>query len=203
MVHTVLPQIPLDSLGLMGHLYPTLAEFLLSLEVEAAVSSTLDFWLTLGPEGDAFQNELSAFLGVRHSLLVNSGSSANLIAISSLTSPKLPDHRRINPGDEVITVAAGFPTTVSPIVQVGAVPVFIDADPITGNACCDQLEAAYREGKTKAVMMAHALGNPFDLSTTLSFCLKYNLWLIEDNCDALGCSYSMPRTLAESLGFSR
>lgn len=171
------------------------------LEVEAAVSSTLDFWLTLGPEGEAFQDELSAFLGVRHSLLVNSGSSANLIAISSLTSPKLPDHRRIKPGDEVITVAAGFPTTVSPIVQVGAVPVFIDADPITGNACCDQLDEAYREGKTKAVMMAHALGNPFDLATTLSFCSKYNLWLIEDNCDALGCSYSMPRTLAESLGF--
>lgn len=171
-------------------------------EVEAAVASTLDFWLTLGKEGEAFQKELSAFLGVRHSLLVNSGSSANLIAISSLTSPKLPDERRIKPGDEVITVAAGFPTTVSPIVQVGAVPVFIDADPISGNARCDQLELAYCSGKTKAVMMAHALGNPFDLATTLAFCRKYNLWLIEDNCDALGCSYSMPKQLAESLGFS-
>lgn len=171
-------------------------------EVEAAVSSTLDFWLTLGKEGDAFQQELSAFLGVRHSLLVNSGSSANLIAISALTSPKLPDARRIKPGDEVITVAAGFPTTVAPIVQVGAVPVFIDADPITGNARCDQLERAYCAGKTKAVMMAHALGNPFDLAATLAFCQKYNLWMVEDNCDALGCSYSIPRLLAESLGFS-
>jgi len=171
-------------------------------EVEAAVASTLDFWLTLGQEGEAFQQELAAFMGVRHSLLVNSGSSANLIAISILTSPKLPEARRIHPGDEVITVAAGFPTTVAPIVQVGAVPVFIDADPITGNARCDQLVDAYKAGKTKAVMMAHALGNPFDLAATLAFCRKYNLWLVEDNCDALGSSYSMPRQLAESLGFS-
>ena len=171
-------------------------------EVEAAVSSTLDFWLTLGSEGAAMEKELADFLGVRHSLLVNSGSSANLVAISALTSSKLPDKRRIKPGDEVITVAAGFPTTVAPIVQVGAVPVFIDADPITGNARCDQLEAAYRSGKTKAVMMAHALGNPFDLAATLAFCRKYDLFLVEDNCDALGCSYSMPRPLAESLGFT-
>jgi CDP-6-deoxy-D-xylo-4-hexulose-3-dehydrase len=171
-------------------------------EVEAAVSATLDFWLTLGSEGAAMQQELAAFLGVRHSLLVNSGSSANLVAMAALTSAKLPEVRRIKPGDEVITVAAGFPTTVAPIVQVGAVPVFIDADPITGNARCDQLEAAYSAGKTKAVMMAHALGNPFDLATTLAFCRKYNLWLVEDNCDALGCSYSMPRELAESLGFA-
>jgi len=142
-------------------------------EVEAAVSATLDFWLTLGQEGEAFQKELAAFLGVRHSLLVNSGSSANLIAISALTSSKLPEARRIRPGDEVITVAAGFPTTVAPIVQVGAVPVFIDADPITGNARCEQLEVAYQKGKTKAVMMAHALGNPFDLAAVLAFCRKY------------------------------
>ena len=133
---------------------------------------------------------------------MNSGSSANLIAISTLTSPKLPEERRIKPSDEVITVAAGFPTTVAPILQVGAVPVFIDADPITGNAKCEQLERAYSKGKTKAVMMAHALGNPFDIAKTLEFCRKYNLWLIEDNCDALGCSYSMPRVLAEKLGFS-
>jgi len=171
-------------------------------EVAAAVGATLDFWLTLGSEGAAMETELAAFLGVRHSLLVNSGSSANLVAISALTSHKLPDGKRILPGDEVITVAAGFPTTVAPIVQVGAVPVFIDADPITGNARCDQLELAYSPGKTKAVMMAHALGNPFDLSVTLAFCRKYDLWLVEDNCDALGCSYSMPRQLAESLGFS-
>ena len=170
-------------------------------EVEAAVSNTLDFWLTLGQEGEAFQKELATFLGVRSTLLVNSGSSANLIAISALTSPKIPESRRIKPGDEVITVAAGFPTTVAPIVQAGAVPVFVDANPITGNARCDQLESAYSEGKTKAVMMAHALGNPFDIGETLAFCKKYDLWLIEDNCDALGCSYSMPRQLAESLGF--
>jgi len=171
-------------------------------EVEAAVSTTLDFWLTLGQEGELFQKELAAFLGVRHSLLVNSGSSANLIAVSALTSSKLPQARRIRPGDEVITVAAGFPTTVTPIVQIGAVPVFIDADPITGNARCEQLELAYQPGKTKAVMMAHALGNPFDLAATLAFCRRYDLWLVEDNCDALGCSYSMPRPLAESFGFS-
>lgn len=171
-------------------------------EVEAAVSTTLDFWLTLGSEGSAMEKELAQFLGVRNSLLVNSGSSANLVALATLTSHKLPEDRRIKPGDEVITVAAGFPTTVAPIVQLGAVAVFIDADPVTGNARCDQLEEAYRPGKTKAVMMAHALGNPFDISTTLAFCNKYGLWLIEDNCDALGCSYSMPRELAESLGFT-
>ena len=119
-----------------------------------------------------------------------------------MTSPKIPREKRIFQGDEVITVAAGFPTTVSPILQIGAVPVFIDADPITGNARCEQLEEAYQEGKTKAVMMAHALGNPFNLGETLAFCRKYNLWLVEDNCDALGCSYSMPREQAEKLGFS-
>jgi CDP-4-dehydro-6-deoxyglucose reductase, E1 len=172
-------------------------------EVEAAVGATLDFWLTLGTEGAAMERELADFLGIRHSLLVNSGSSANLVAISALTSHKLPAEKRILPGDEVITVAAGFPTTVSPIVQVGAVPVFIDAHPITGNARCEQLELAYCAGKTKAVMMAHALGNPFDLGAVLAFCRKYDLWLVEDNCDALGCSYSMPRDLAESLGFKK
>lgn len=171
-------------------------------EVVAAVGSTLDFWLTLGDEGNAFQHELAEFLGVRHTLLVNSGSSANLVAISALTSPRLHQSRRLLPGDEVITVAAGFPTTVSPIIQVGAVPVFIDADPVTGNGICDQLELAFNPRKTKAVMMAHALGNPFDLSQTLSFCRRHNLWLIEDNCDALGCTYSMPRELAESYGFT-
>jgi CDP-6-deoxy-D-xylo-4-hexulose-3-dehydrase len=161
-------------------------------EVEAAVSSTLDFWLTLGPEGDKFETQLAEFLGVRKSLLVNSGSSANLVAIAALTSHKLPAEKRLRPGDEVITVAAGFPTTVSPLLQQGLTGVFIDADPITGNPRCDQLEEAYVPGKTKAVMMAHALGNPFDLTATLQFCKKYDLWLIEDNCDALGCSYTIP-----------
>ncbi len=160
-------------------------------EVEAGVGSMLDFWLTLGKEGEKFESSLGEFLGVRRSLLVNSGSSANLVAMSALTSHKLPAEKRIQPGDEVITVAAGFPTTVTPIIQCGATAVFIDADPITGNARCEQLEDAYVPGKTKAVMMAHALGNPFDLSTVLQFCREHDLWLIEDNCDALGCSYTL------------
>lgn len=157
-------------------------------EVVAAVESTLDFWLTLGPQGEQFEKELSEFLRVKKSILVNSGSSANLLAITALTSHKLGD-RRLNPGDEVITVAAGFPTTAAPIIQNGLVPVFIDNDPLTLNARVDQLEAAFSPGKTKAVMMAHTLGNPFDLSAVTDFCRKHNLWLIEDNCDALGCSY--------------
>lgn len=171
-------------------------------EVEAAVGSTLDFWLTLGPEGEAFEKELAAFLGVKYSLLVNSGSSANLIALSALTTHKLPTHKRIMPGDEVITVAAGFPTTVSPILQNGAVPVFIDNDPATGNIRVEQLESAFSPGKTKAVMIAHALGNPFDVTAVLEFCRRHDLWLIEDNCDALGCTYSMPIEKAKALGFT-
>ena len=171
-------------------------------EVEAAVSSTLDFWLTLGPEGESMEKELASFMGVKHSLLVNSGSSANLIALSALTSSKLPDHKRIKKGDEVITVAAGFPTTVTPIIQCGAVPVFIDAKTSTGNADCSLLEAAHEPGKTKAVMMAHALGNPFELVTVLEFCRKHGLWLIEDNCDALGCTYSLPVDKADELGLN-
>jgi CDP-6-deoxy-D-xylo-4-hexulose-3-dehydrase len=171
-------------------------------EVEAAVGSTLDFWLTLGPEGEAFEKELAAFLGVKYSLLVNSGSSANLIALSALTTHKLPDHKRIMPGDEVITVAAGFPTTVAPILQNGAVPVFIDNDPATGNIRVEQLKAAYSSEKTKAVMIAHALGNPFDIAAVLEFCRRHDLWLIEDNCDALGCTYSMPIERAKALGIT-
>jgi CDP-6-deoxy-D-xylo-4-hexulose-3-dehydrase len=170
-------------------------------EVEAAVDSTLDFWLTLGPHGEAFERELASLLGVKHSLLVNSGSSANLVAFSALTTHKLPADRRIQPGDEVITVAAGFPTTVTPILQSGAIPVFLDNNPITGNICTDLLETSYVKGKTKAVMLAHALGNPFDIGTVLEFCRRYNLWLIEDNCDALGCTYSMPIKRANALGF--
>jgi len=171
-------------------------------EVEAAVGSTLDFWLTLGPEGEAFEKELAAFLGVKHSLLVNSGSSANLVALSALTTHKLPAHKRIQPGDEVITVAAGFPTTVAPILQNGAIPVFVDNDPATGNIRADQMESAFRQGKTKAVMIAHALGNPFDVAAVLEFCRRHDLWLIEDNCDALGCTYSMPIEKAKALGIT-
>jgi CDP-4-dehydro-6-deoxyglucose reductase, E1 len=157
-------------------------------EVAAAVNATLDFWLTLGPEGDAFENELAAYLGVKKSILVNSGSSANLLAFSALTSSKL-EERRVAPGDEIITVAAGFPTTVAPIIQNGCVAVFIDNDPLRLNARVEQLEEALVPGKTKAVMMAHALGNPFNLSAVTAFCRRHHLWLIEDNCDALGCRY--------------
>jgi CDP-6-deoxy-D-xylo-4-hexulose-3-dehydrase len=171
-------------------------------EVTAAVGSSLDFWLTLGAEGEKMEDELAGFLGVKRSVLVNSGSSANLLALSALTSHKLPEEKRIKPGDEVITCAAGFPTTVAPIIQNGAVPVFIDNDPATGNARIEALEAAYQEGKTKAVMIAHTLGNPFDLGAVLAFCQRHGLWLIEDNCDALGCTYSMPIEMARGLGFT-
>jgi CDP-6-deoxy-D-xylo-4-hexulose-3-dehydrase len=171
-------------------------------EVEAAVGTTLDFWLTLGPEGEAFEKELAALLGVKHSLLVNSGSSANLVALSALTTHKLPAHKRLQPGDEVITCAAGFPTTVAPILQNGMVPVFVDNNPVTGNALVEQFEAAFVPGKTKAVMLAHALGNPFDLGAVMEFCRRHDLWLVEDNCDALGCTYSMPKERAKALGFT-
>jgi CDP-6-deoxy-D-xylo-4-hexulose-3-dehydrase len=157
-------------------------------EVAAGVDSMLDFWLTLGPHGDAFEKELAAQLGVRSTVLTNSGSSANLLAFAALTSHKLGE-RRIRPGDEVITVAAGFPTTVAPIIQNGAVPVFIDVDPITLGPRLDRLEDAYVAGRTKAVMIAHALGNPFDLDEVVRFCREKGLWLIEDNCDALGSIY--------------
>jgi CDP-6-deoxy-D-xylo-4-hexulose-3-dehydrase len=156
-------------------------------EVEAAVDASLDFWLTLGAHGKRFERGLATFLGVRHSVLVNSGSSANLVAFSALTSPRLRD-RRIRPGDEVITVAAGFPTTVNPIIQNGCIPVFIDCDPRTANARVDQLEEAISP-RTRAVMMAHTLGNPFDLDAVRDLCQRHHLWLIEDNCDALGSRY--------------
>lgn len=157
-------------------------------EVEAAVSSTLDFWLTLGAEGEAFETEFADYLKVKSTTLTNSGSSANLLAVAALTSPTLGD-RRLRRGDEVITVAAGFPTTVAPLIQNGIVPVFIDNDTTTLNARVDQLGEAYVHGKTKAVMMAHTLGNPFDLTAVRDFCKLHNLWLIEDNCDALGSRY--------------
>jgi CDP-6-deoxy-D-xylo-4-hexulose-3-dehydrase len=159
-------------------------------EVEAGVGSMLDFWLTLGKEGEEFERQLAEFLGVKKSILVNSGSSANLVAFSSLTSHKLPEEKRIHPGDEVITCAAGFPTTIAPIIQNGAVPVFLDNDPITGNIDVQSLDEAYVDGKTKAVMCAHTLGNPFDLGAVLDFCERHNIWLIEDNCDALGSTYT-------------
>ncbi len=156
-------------------------------EIAALVDSSLDFWLTTGRYAERFEKEFSQFFGVKHCSLTNSGSSANLLAFMALTSPKLGD-RRIKKGDEVITVAAGFPTTVAPIIQYGAVPVFVDVSLPTYNIDCSQLEMAYSE-KTKAVMIAHTLGNPFDLAAVKGFCDKYNLWLIEDNCDSLGSRY--------------
>ena len=156
-------------------------------EMVNLVDSALDFWLTSGRYCAQFEKDFSKFLGVKHCLLTNSGSSSNLIAFMTLTSPLLKE-RQIKRGDEIITVAAGFPTTISPILQYGAIPVFVDVTIPTYNIDVSQLEAAVSE-KTKAVMIAHTLGNPFDLEKVKAFCDKYNLWLIEDNCDALGSTY--------------
>ncbi|UOD35669.1 lipopolysaccharide biosynthesis protein RfbH [Deferribacteraceae bacterium V6Fe1] len=151
------------------------------------VDSGLDFWLTYGKYSKEFEKKLANFLGVRFSLTVNSGSSANLLAFFALTSPLLKD-RRIKRDDEVITVAAGFPTTIAPIVQYGAVPVFVDMELETFNIDVSQIEKAITP-KTKAIMIAHTLGNPFNIEKVKDICDKYNLWLIEDNCDALGSKY--------------
>ena len=156
-------------------------------EMTNLVDSALEFWLTYGRYSRQFEKGLADYLGVRFALLVNSGSSANLLAFMTLTSPLLKE-RQIKRGDEVITVAAGFPTTIAPIVQYGAVPVFVDIELETANVAVDQLERALSP-KTKAVMLAHTLGNPFDLKAVKAFCEKHNLWLIEDNCDALGSKY--------------
>lgn len=153
------------------------------------VDSSLEFWLTSGRYTDKFEKQLGEYLGVRYCSLVNSGSSANLNAFMALTSPLLGD-RKIERGDEVITVAAGFPTTVTPIIQYGAVPVFVDVTIPQYNIDVNALEEAY-SAKTKAVMIAHTLGNPFDLKAVKEFCDKHNLWLIEDNCDALGSRYTI------------
>ena len=158
-------------------------------EMCSLVDASLDFWLTTGRFADQFEREFAKWLGVRFASLVNSGSSANLIAFSALTAPELGE-RRIKRGDEVITVAAGFPTTVTPVIQYGAVPVFVDVTIPQYNIDVAQLEAA-RSEKTKAVMIAHTLGNPFDLAAVRAFCDKYNLWLVEDNCDALGSTYTI------------
>ena len=156
-------------------------------EICNLVDSSLDFWLTYGRYSREFERKLAEILKVKYALLVNSGSSANLLAFFALTSPLLKD-RRIERGDEVITVAAGFPTTVAPIIQYGAVPVFVDVELKTANIDAAKLESAYSP-RTKAVMIAHTLGNPFDLHAVKAFCEKHQLWLIEDNCDALGSLY--------------
>jgi CDP-6-deoxy-D-xylo-4-hexulose-3-dehydrase len=157
-------------------------------ELQNMVAASLDGWLTTGRFNAEFEKKLATFLGVKYCLSVNSGSSANLVAFSTLTSPKLGD-RAIKKGDEVIGVAAGFPTTVNPIVQFGAIPVFVDVDIKTHNVNADLIEAAITP-KTKAIMLAHALGNPFNLGKVVELCKKYNLWLIEDTCDALGAEYN-------------
>lgn len=158
-------------------------------EMQALTDAMLDFWLTTGRFSTQFEKEFSRLLGVRYAHLVNSGSSANLIAFSVLTAPELGD-RQIRHGDEVITVACGFPTTINPILQYGAVPVFVDVTVPQYNIDVTKLEAALSE-KTKAVMVAHTLGNPFNLSVVKEFCDRNHLWLIEDNCDALGSQYTI------------
>jgi CDP-6-deoxy-D-xylo-4-hexulose-3-dehydrase len=156
-------------------------------ELKAATKASLDFWLTSGPYTEEFESRFARTVGMRHAFMVNSGSSANLLAISSLTSP-VHGHRALKPGDEVITVAAGFPTTVTPILQNSLVPVYVDVDPETYVAIDEQLEAAV-SSKTKAIMMAHTLGNPFNLEFVQELAKKHDLWLVEDSCDGLGGTY--------------
>ena len=158
-------------------------------EMQSLTDAMLDFWLTTGRFSKEFEKNFAEWIGVKFAHLVNSGSSANLIAFSVLTAPELGE-RQIKRGDEVITVACGFPTTITPILQYGAVPVFVDVTIPQYNIDTTQLEAAL-SSKTKAVMIAHTLGNPFDLKTVKAFCDKHNLWLIEDNCDALGTKYTI------------
>ncbi|MBR0105865.1 MAG: lipopolysaccharide biosynthesis protein RfbH [Lachnospiraceae bacterium] len=184
---------PGDRLGYAGRVYD-------EKEMCALVEAGLDFWLTTGRFSDRFEKEFAAWLGVRFAHLVNSGSSANLLAFTALTAPELGD-RRIRRGDEVITVAAGFPTTINPIIQYGAVPVFVDVTIPQYNIDVTKLEGALSE-KTKAVMLAHTLGNPFDLAAVKAFCDAHGLWLVEDNCDALGSVYEIggERRLTGTVG---
>ncbi|MEC5216775.1 CDP-6-deoxy-D-xylo-4-hexulose-3-dehydrase [Actimicrobium sp. GrIS 1.19] len=156
-------------------------------EMELMTEAALDCWLTTGRFNEQFEKKLAEFIGVKHLITVNSGSSANLVAFSALTSPKLGE-RAIKRGDEVIGVAAGFPTTVNPILQFGAIPVFVDVEKDNHNIDASKIEAAISP-KTKAIMLAHSLGNPFNLDVVTAICKKYNLWLIEDCCDALGTTY--------------
>ncbi|MBY0507278.1 MAG: lipopolysaccharide biosynthesis protein RfbH [Bryobacteraceae bacterium] len=171
-------------------------------DMQTLVDSSLDFWLTTGRFAADFERQFARYCGVRAAMLVNSGSSANLVALTSLTSPKLGD-RRLKPGDEVITVAAGFPTTVNPIIQNQLVPVFLDITLPTLQVNVDQLEAALSD-KTRAIMIAHTLGNPFDLRTVSAFAKKHGLWLIEDCCDALGATFEgqMVGTFGDLATFS-
>ena len=166
---------------------PPSGKLLDAAELKSMVEASLDGWLTTGRFNAEFEKKLAAFIGVKHLITVNSGSSANLVAFSTLTSPKLGE-RAIKLGDEVIGVAAGFPTTVNPILQFGAVPVFVDVDRQTHNIDASKIEAAIGP-RTKAIMLAHSLGNPFNLDVVTALCKKHNLWLVEDCCDALGSTY--------------
>ncbi|MDX2107088.1 MAG: lipopolysaccharide biosynthesis protein RfbH [Candidatus Melainabacteria bacterium] len=161
-------------------------------ELVNLVDSSLDFWLTTGRYADKFEQKFASYLGRRYALLTNSGSSANLLAMSALTSPRLKE-RKLSPGDEVVTVACGFPTTLNPIYQNNLVPVFVDVDLATYNANVEQLEAAI-SSRTKAIFLAHTLGNPFDLNAVKKLCDTHGLFLIEDNCDALGSRYEGKQT---------
>lgn len=167
---------------------PVTGKVIGSAELQNMVEASLDGWLTTGRFNAEFERRLAKYLGVEYAITVNSGSSANLVAFSTLTSPKLGE-RSIKPGDEVIGVAAGFPTTVNPILQYGAIPVFVDIDLLTHNIDATKIEAAISP-KTKAIMLAHSLGNPFNLEVVTQLCKKYGLWLIEDCCDALGATYN-------------
>lgn len=161
-------------------------------ELKNLVDASLDFWLTTGRYAAEFEERFAAWMGVKHCTLVNSGSSANLLALTALTSPKLGE-KRLQPGDEVLTVAAGFPTTVNPIFQNQLIPVFLDVEIPTYNIDTSQLEAALSE-RTRAIMLAHTLGNPFDLKTVMDFARQHGLWVIEDNCDAVGSLYGGQKT---------
>lgn len=174
---------PGDRMGYGGRVYD-------EKEMQALTDACLDFWLTTGRFSKQFEEEFAKWIGVRYAHLVNSGSSANLIAFSVLTANELGE-RAIRRGDEVITVACGFPTTVNPVLQYGAVPVFVDLTIPQYNVDVTKLEEAYTPGKTKAVMLAHTLGNPFDIKAVRDFCNRHDLWLIEDNCDALGSRYTI------------
>src|SRR6185369_1731033 len=175
------PFVPGDKVNYAGRVFD-------DQEIALLIDASLDFWLTAGRYAERFEKEFAEYLGIKHSSLANSGSSANLLAFMALTSPKLGD-RRIRRGDEVITVSVAFPTTVAPIIQYGAVPVFVDVQIPSYNIDCTKLEEALSP-RTKAVMVAHTLGNPFDLAAVKAFCDRHGLWLIEDNCDALGSRYN-------------
>ena len=167
-------------------------------ELKLMVEASLDGWLTTGRFNSEFEQKLAAFIGVKHLITVNSGSSANLVAFSTLTSSKL-GNRAIRPGDEVITVAAGFPTTVNPILLFGAIPVFVDVDRVTHNIDAAKIEAAI-SSKSRAIVLAHSLGNPFNLDVVTALCDKYDMWLVEDCCDALGTTYRNQRSEERRVG---